>query len=142
VRYKKGENLMDLSSIIVSEKTVEIEFPGIDGFFVKLSYLSRDELMKIRKKCITMKFNKKTRQPEEEMDDAIFSQLYIERVIKGWRGLKFEHLKELLPLDDADKTPGVTPVDFSTKNADTLMKNSLAFDGWISEVIMDVSNFN
>ena len=44
-------------------KTVSIEFPGMEGFEVDLCYLAREELIKLRKRTITTKFNRRTHQP-------------------------------------------------------------------------------
>ena len=63
---------ISLASLMTPSKTVTIDFPGYAGMSVDLCYLAREELIKLRKKCVTTKFNKKTRQPEEELDDDKF----------------------------------------------------------------------
>ena len=72
-------------------------------------YLGRDELIKLRKRCISTKFNRKTRQPEEELDEDKFIIEYCRAVIKGWSGIKFRYLEELLVdvsnLDPEDELP-------------------------------------
>ena len=50
---------MDLKSLLVDSKTTWAEFPGLDGFEVELANLSRKELVALRKKCTTNKFNRK-----------------------------------------------------------------------------------
>lgn len=132
---------MDLANLIVPSKTVSIEYPGFPGFEVTLAYLTRDELMKLRSRAVNTKFNKRTRQPEEELDVDLFQELYIEAVIKGWKGLKFKYLKKLVPVDLSDVEDLDGELDFSKENADVLMKNASGFDSWISDVLEDVSNF-
>ena len=61
---------ISLASLMTPSKTVSIDFPGYKGFTVDLTYLAREELLKLRKKCVSTKFNKKTHQPEEILDFA------------------------------------------------------------------------
>ena len=49
---------ISLASLMTPSKTVAIDFPGFKGMSVELCYLAREELVKLRKKCITNKFNK------------------------------------------------------------------------------------
>ena len=60
---------MELKSLLVDSKTTWVEFPGLDGFEVELANLSRKELVNLRKKCTTNKFNRKTRGFEESLDE-------------------------------------------------------------------------
>ena len=50
---------VSLSSLMTSSKTVTIEFPGMQDFNVDLCYLAREELLKLRSKCLKQKFNRK-----------------------------------------------------------------------------------
>ena len=52
---------VSLSSLMTPSKTVTIDFPGMEGFTVDLCYLAREELLKLRNRCLKQKFNKKTR---------------------------------------------------------------------------------
>ena len=61
-----------IASLHAQETTIEVEYPEIDGFIISLAYLNRDDLMKIRNKSLTYKFNKRTRQREEEIDNDKF----------------------------------------------------------------------
>ena len=58
--------------MIIANNAVKIEFPGYIGMEVSLTYLGREELMKLRKRCVSTKFDKKTRQPEEVLDEEKF----------------------------------------------------------------------
>ena len=51
---------MELKSLLVDSKTTWVEFPGLDNFEVELANLSRKELVNLRKRCTTNKFNRKT----------------------------------------------------------------------------------
>ena len=96
---------VSLASLMTPSKTVTIDFPGYKGMTVSLCYLAREELVKLRKKCITTKFNKKTHQPEEELDEERFLLEYCKAVIKGWKGLKYKYLEELLLVDISALNP-------------------------------------
>ena len=131
---------ISLASLMTPSKTVTIDFPGYKGMTVDLCYLAREELVKLRKKCVTTKFNKKTRQPEEELDEERFLVEYCKAVIKGWSGLKYKYLEELLLVDISSLDPE-DELEFSQDNAETLMKNAGDFDTWVTEVTGDLENF-
>ncbi len=121
-------------------KTVEIDFPGYTGFSVDLCYLAREELIKLRKKCVNTKWNKKTHQPEEDLDDDKFLTEYSKAVIKGWKGLKYRYLEELLLVDISSLDPD-DELPFTLENAQLLMKNANDFDTWVTETLGDLENF-
>ena len=132
--------IVSLSTLMTPSKTVSIDFPGFDGFSVDLTYLAREELLKLRSRCLKQKFNKKTRAFEEQLDEDIFLTEYVKSVIKGWKGLKYKYLKELV-LVDVDGQDQDTELPFSTENAELLMRNSADFDQWVTETVGDLENF-
>lgn len=131
---------ISLSSLITDSKTVGIDFPGFPGCSVDLCYLGKSELLKLRKRSLKTNWDKKTRQPLEELDEDKFIQEYSKAVIKGWKGLKYRYLEELLLVDIADLDPeGELP--FTLENAELLMTNSNAFDTWVTETVSELENF-
>ena len=131
---------VSLASLMTASKTVSIDFPGYSGMSVDLCYLAREELVKLRKKCISTKWNKKTHQPEEDLDDEKFLVEYTKAVIKGWTGLKYRYLEELLLVDIADLDPD-DELPYTQENSELLMRNANAFDTWVTETIGDLENF-
>ncbi len=130
---------ISLKSLLVPSKTVEVEYPGMPGFKVDLSFLSRETIQGIRKKATKTTF--KNRQPVEELNEDAFLELYVKASIKGWTGLQFKYLEQLAPVDLAgsdleDELP------YTEENALYLMKNSVNFDGFISEQVTDLTNFS
>ena len=121
-------------------KTVTIDFPGYSGMTVDLCYLAREELVKLRKKCVTTKFSKKTRQPEEILEEDKFLLEYCKSVIKGWSGFKYRYLEELLLVDVSAFDPD-DELGFTQENAELLMRNSSDFDTWVTETVSDLENF-
>jgi len=135
-----SDSPISLASLMTPSKTVSIDFPGYSGFSIDLCYLAREELLKLRKKCVITKFNKKTHQPEEDLDDEKFLTEYTRAVIKGWAGLKYRYLEEFLLVDIADLDPD-DELPFTQENAELLMKNASSFDTWITETAGDLENF-
>ena len=131
---------MDLKSLLVDTKTSWVEFPGLDGFEVELANLSRKELVSLRKRCTQNKFNRKTRQFEESLDEDKFIKEFTSATVKGWKGLKLEYLEDLLLVDLA-KQDAKLPLTYTDENAQTLVENSSEFDNWLNEVVFDLDNF-
>ena len=125
---------------MVDTKSVWVDFTGIDGFSVEVVNLSRKELTALRKKCTTTKFNRRTRQPEENLDEEKFVTEFSNASIKNWKGLTLEKLQDLLLIDIGDQDPKAE-LEYSPENAETLVNNSSEFDTWLNEVVFDLDNF-
>jgi|SRR5210317_506546 len=131
---------VSLASLLTPSKTVTVDYPTLSGFSVDLCYLAREELIKLRSRCVSQKLNRKTRAFEETLDEDKFLTEYCKAVIKGWKGLKYKYLEELLLVDISGLKPE-DELDFSVENAETLMKNGADFDTWVTEVTGDLENF-
>lgn len=129
---------ISLKTLLVPSKEVEVEYPGMPGFKINVSFLSRETLVNIRKKATKTTF--KNRQPQEELNDELFLQLYVQAAVKGWSGLKLSYLEELAPVDlsGQDKEE---ELEYTEENALFLMKSSANFDAFISEIVTDLGNF-
>lgn len=129
---------LSLKTLLVPSKSVQIEYPGLPGFKIDVSFLSRETLMSIRKKASKTVY--KNRVATEELDDALFLQLYVQACIKNWSGLKLQYLEQLAPVDlgSADLNDDL---GFTEENALFLMKSSTNFDAFISETVTDLANF-
>jgi len=134
------DDKISLKTLMKSSKTVGIDFPGMPGFTIDVCYLGRDELVKLRKRCVSTKFNRKTHQPEEIIDDEKFLVEYVSSVIKGWSGLKLSHLEELLLVDTEGLDPDAELL-YSQEEAEMLMRNSASFEEWLTETVGDLENF-
>ena len=131
---------VSLKSLMTPSKTVTMDFPRFEGMTVDLCYLAREELVKLRKRCLSTKWDKKSHQPIEEMDEDKFIIEYCKAVIKGWKGLKYSFLEELLLVDVSDLNPEDT-LPFNQENSELLMKNATDFDTWVTEMVGDLENF-
>ena len=131
---------MELKNLLVDSKTTWVEFPGLDGLEVELANLSRKELVNLRKRCTTNKFNRKTRGFEESLDEDKFVKEFSESTIKGWKGFKLKYLEDLLLVDISGKDPEIE-LEYTQENAQLLVENSSEFDNWLNEVVFDLENF-
>ena len=74
---------MELKKLMIDTKSVWIDFPGLSGFSVEVANLSRKELTSLRKKCTGQKFDRKTRQVVEQLDEDKFVTEFTKAVVKG-----------------------------------------------------------
>ena len=132
---------VSLKSLMTPSKTVGFDYPGCEGMKVSLCYLAREELIKLRTRCVHQVFNKKTRSYEEEMDDDKFLTEYTKSVIKGWSGFKLGYAKNMLLLGDLSPEQETQELEFTQENVEVLMKNSQDFDAWVTEQVGDLENF-
>ena len=131
---------MELKNLLVDSKTTWVEFPGLSGFEVELANLSRKELLNLRKKCTSNKFNRKTRAFEESLDDEKFVKEFANATVKGWKGLKLSYLEDLV-LVDLSGQDVLTELPYTEDNGLLLVENSSEFDNWLNEVVFDLDNF-
>jgi hypothetical protein len=130
-----------LKNMLIKEAETWVEFPDIEGFEINLRFVTKEDLFKIRNASLTFKFNKKTRQREEEVDSNKFIENYAEKAIAGWRGLKIKHLPLLLPVDISSMNPEEL-VEYTAEDAVELLKNSPIFDQFVSDTLNDFDNFS
>ena len=129
-----------IKKLMVTEKVTSVEFPDIDGFVVDLCYLGRERMVKLRNQSLEYKFNKRTRQREEEVNSEKFLELYSEAVIKGWSGLTIRGLASLIPIDMAGMTPS-EEVPYTAEDALLLLKNSTIFDQFVTDTLNNFDVF-
>jgi hypothetical protein len=130
-----------IKNLVAKETTTWVEFPDIDGFEVNLRYLTREDLMKIRNASLSYKFNKRTRQREEEVDNDKFLEHYAQKAIVGWKGLKAKHLPVLLPVDISSMDANEN-IDYSEEEAVELLKSSTVFDQFVTDAMNDFEQFS
>ena len=87
-----------------------------------------------------MWWNKKTHQADESLDEEKFLIEYCKAVIKGWSGLKYKYLEELLLVDVSALDPE-DELPFTQDNSELLMRNASDFDTWVTETVSELENF-
>ena len=131
---------MELKKLMVDTKAVWVDFAGLEDFKVEVVNLSRKELNALRKKCTTTKFDRKTRQAVESIDEDRFVTEFTAAVVKNWKGLKLSYLESLLLVDIDGQDPNAE-LEYTPDNAETLVSSSGEFDTWLNEVVFDLDNF-
>ena len=131
---------MELKKLMVDTKAAWVDFPGLEGFSVEVANLSRKELQSLRKRCTTTKFDRRTRQAVEDIEEDKFVTEFTNAVVKNWKGLTLEHLETLILVDISDKDPKAE-LEYTQDNAEHLVANSTEFDNWLNEVVFDLDNF-
>jgi hypothetical protein len=131
---------MQLKKLMVDTKSVWMDFAGLTGFSVEVANLSRKELTALRKRCTSQKFDRKSRQLMEDIDEDKFVKEFTKASVKNWKGLTLEHLTTLMLVDTSDEDPE-KEVPYSEENAEVLVANSAEFDTWLNEVVFDLENF-
>ena len=97
--------------------------------------------MKVRNASLTYKFNKRTRQREEEVYNDRFLENYAARAILGWKGLKIKHMPALMPVDISGMD-GEENIEYSSDDAIELLKNSTIFDQFVTDTMNDFEQFS
>ena len=132
--------MKDLSQLIIDKKSVWMEYPGMPGFEVEITNLARKELERLRKRCITTKFDRGSRLPIEDLDGDKFATEFSKAVVKDWKGLTLDYLQSLILI----KTKGLDlteELEYTQDNAEMLVTGSVEFNGWLNEVAFDLDNF-
>tara|TARA_Y100000004_G_scaffold183309_1_gene230967 strand:- start:307 stop:765 length:459 start_codon:yes stop_codon:yes gene_type:complete len=131
---------MNLEALMVDTKSAWVEFPEAAGFEVQVNNLSRKEIVNLRKRCITTKFNRKTRTMEEDLNEEKFVREFTKATVVGWKGFQLKYLEDLLLVDLGDNDPE-SELEYNQENAEMLVNNSTEFDNWLNEVVFDLANF-
>jgi|688.fasta_scaffold08347_7 hypothetical protein len=130
-----------IQSYLKSKLEAWIPFEGMPGFEIKLAYLSREELNRIRTAATRITFNPKSKVKEENVDSEIFMKEYIKACILDWKGFTLEYASKLLPIEVPKGVDLEEEIQFSTEEAYDLTKNSPSFDSWLSEAVGDLEHF-
>lgn len=131
--------MLELKNLVVDCKSAWVDFPGIDGFSVELTNLSRKELIALRKRCTITKFDKR-RQMVEELDDNRFIKEFSKAVIKNWKGLTLANLSKLILIEVGDRDYS-EELPYSQDNAELLISSSPEFDTFVNDRAFDIENF-
>jgi len=133
--------MLSLKEIIVNTKTVEVEFPGLKGFSVRIAAVSREVSRKLRTDSEVTKICPKTRVPVTELDEDKFVESFAKVAVTGWKGFKYSYLKELVLVDSAAIEDPEALVEYSLENVIELLKHSQIFDSWVNDMVFDIERF-
>jgi len=129
---------VSLKNLIVPSLEVETEFPSLEGFKVKLAFISREKKAKLLKDSTENTYVK--HQAVSQLNEKKFAELYSREIVKGWTGLKYRYVQELVPTDMGDLDLD-DELAFTEENAMVLLTESESFESWVIDVVADLENF-
>lgn len=132
---------MSLKSLMVDTKSAWVSYPGLDGFEVHVTNFGREKLIGLRKSCMRTQFDRKTKVSYEELDEKEFVKKFTAECIKGWKGLKYRYLEELVLVDLSNVKDLEEELPYDADSAELLVSNSADFDQWLNAVVFDLNNF-
>ena len=132
---------MALKDLKVVTKVTEAEFPGLPDFKIRIGAISREMSRKLREQSEINKVDPKTRQIIKEIDEDKFVKLFTREAIKGWSGLKYKYLQELMLVDLSSVEDLEEELPYSEEDALEMVKESATFDSWLNEVVFSLDTF-
>lgn len=130
-----------LTSMLKDKVEAWVEVDGFPGFEVKLAYMSRTEVEKIRKAATRNTFNKRTHLKEEEVDGELFVETLVKTSVLDWKGFTLKYASIMLPLELPKDSDLDAIVEFSKDDVLSLVKNSPIFDQWLNDTVFDLDSF-
>ena len=132
---------MRITQYLTTKLEAWVPLEGFEPFEVKVAYLSREELTKIRNAVTRVAFNPKTRQREDTIDNELFIKEFVKAVVLDWKGLTLDIASKFLPLSIPSDVDSSQVIEFSQENALDLSKNSPVFDSFLNDVCFDLERF-
>jgi len=125
------------------EKRLEawVEFPGIEGFEVKLAFLPREELTRIKNKATTYKIKAGFRDKEEEFNSELFVKEFTRACILDWRGLTVGGVSQIAPVVYTTEEEKNEEVPYTQEDAVALINSSIIFDNWLNGAAFELETF-
>jgi hypothetical protein len=131
---------MDLKSLMIETRAVDVEFEALPGFTVTLGYLSKSLLRRLSKEATVSKMDQ-LGNVSPEFDSDKFLEAFCSHAVSGWKGLTYEKLAQLMLIDETSIEDMSKEVEYSKDNAFLLMKESQAFDNWVNDRVNQLSIF-
>lgn len=133
---------MDISTITKAiSPTRDFECELAPGFVVTVAFISKKDMQAIGAASEVVKYDAGTKTRRTTSDSEAYNRKLSEYAVKGWRGLTVERLSKLLPVDPNGIAPE-TDVEYTPKNAEHLLANSVDFDGWLAGICFNAANFS
>lgn len=130
-----------LGAYLTNKLVTWIDVEGYDGFKVKVAYLSRQELTKIKNAATRHVFNPKVGAKEETIDNDLFVKSFVSATVEDWEGFTLEHALNLLPITPPESADLGEKIEFTEDEALFLVKESPTFDSWLNDIVFDLSRF-
>ena len=128
---------MDINELLESSGGLEVWVEYLDGFTLKLRYLSRSELRGLLQSATRRRWDEGAGRILEDLDEETLL-LGLSGCILDWRGLTGEVLEKLLPVD-ASGVHGEVPCTSAVKLA--LLEEAYDFDDRVREMVVNLALF-
>lgn len=132
---------LNLAALALSSKTTEFDFPGIPGFTVTLTYLSREARRKLEEECKIQKLDESSGLPYMTLDTEKYTEKYVTATITGWKGLTLQSVGSLMLIDEDQIEDPEAGIDFNIETAKQLITHSERFDSWVSGRLANLDSF-
>lgn len=132
---------LNISQLALDTKKMTFDYPGLEGFKVTLTHLSKPEQVKIREASTVSKVDQETGFPYTELDQDLYIRNFATRAINGWEGLTGEHLAKIMLIDESQLEDPKETIDYSVDNAVSMLRYSKAFDNWVTAQLGKIDNF-
>lgn len=132
---------LNLAALALSSKTAEFDFPGLPGFKVKLTYLSREARRKLQDSCKVQKYDEQSGLPYMDLDVDKYTEEYVKATINGWSGLTLEKVAKLMLINQEQVEDPDAEIEFDLDTAKQLVKLSERFDTWVTSKLALIDNF-
>lgn len=131
--------MLNLKDIAINTREVEIPYPGLDGFVLRLRHLPQTKTRELYKNAQVTKMV--SGRPVSELDSDKFNQKFCEEAIVGWSGLTLAHLESIMLIELPDGSDMKEEVPFNLDNAITLLTKSKAFDEFLNGIVFEIDAF-
>ncbi|QFR57731.1 hypothetical protein CPT_Slocum_174 [Serratia phage Slocum] len=130
--------MIDLKKIAIDTREIEVDYPGLPGFKLKVRHISRSASKRILKGAEVSKMA--NGRVITELDTEKFNRDFAAQAIVGWEGLTIAYVDQILLIDSEGHDPE-TEVEFSIDNAQMLMENSSSFEEFINSTVFSLDSF-
>ena len=125
---------------MVETRDVSVDFEALPGFSVTLGYMSKAVTRRIAKDATTSKMDG-SGNVVSDFDQDAFMVAFCNEAIKGWTGLTYGKLAQLMLIDEDLIEDLDAELPYSEDNAQVLLKQSTIFDNWVNERVGEIATF-
>lgn len=125
------------------QRVVEFSCPYIPEFYVSIAYASKFAMNQIREasKEVFTDF-RRGRGEIERLNDEKLRDAYAEWIIKNWKGLTVDKLRQLIPGVAITGKAEVEDIPYDHAIAVALLESSLEFENWVIDVATDIRHYS
>lgn len=131
---------MNLKDLSIETKSVSVPFEALPGLTVTVGYMSKPVTRRLAKESTESKMDGGG-NIVSDFNQEKFMEAFCKEAVKGWEGLTYRMVSQLMLIDESHIEDMDKLVEFSDDNALHLLKESTIFDNWINERVNDLATF-